>query len=1282
MPKLSPLSGTTVTPPTPATPGSTPSATTPAAAPIDITTSDPATVLEAHRRFGGMASNQPVSTAVAGQAGTVLGLKLEVLKDPTTTASKVIEDAASRLWQRAQALESRVGMGLEQWGKGDPDVIYRRALVGQLLDAPQAVQPPALHDKAFVKKDAGLLKRVERRDQQKSFAHATTELAASMRDAGLSGPASTLEARVKKGEYTGYKQIGDYLWGVLPSSGAVRTKLEPLYWVLMLQEFAQQNADVNRAKAETASKALASGEAKFFEVDPNRFSTAVLPMIADPELRARTLVDTLLQFRDPIVVDAERAKDRAGGAGMASVLEMRTYLAGLPAQADTPEARRERALARAIVLSNPVSSGNAVLEARHTVAKLRRLSWQLVYGPESLPPGAKTTPYESIHHNFSVDTPRVIEAFVRDVCFSGGDPKTFCRLVDALGAAHKIPTQSATRAAETDELVAQALVGDAAVAQAFVDFRAASGKAGPELIEAFLVSRVKGKLDSVSPNAASGLSADEKKHLSNGNVTAEKGKYKEKLELVARLYRTLCESMPTADTLEENLFSARGATPQVAQAIIALRSKDASPVMVLQALTGARAALAGEFGKVAEGYRRVDGLKLDQQLEQLTSTYLGAVVERIGDVKTVAQQVEALASMQLALESAVTSGLEDLKDLKDPKASKGPTLAGVAAEIRAQFAQGSVDLGTYQATMARAYEAIVRATENVRAYVDARVPDVSAGKLIPSPSFLDDFIKEGPLHYARAIAQKAIRVGLEAEMSATRIVNPPGVLVLNSLGRVVFDRVIVAQSMSDLKELGAGRGDMCWVSKMDEKKMLAVGGIMSDFPGGYCHAAVYARGAGIAALSNPELSGAWKQFALNLGADKLYYDDTGGRVVMMPLAEAVKAGAVKAGEAERLKPGTNRDVRYYSWSEAEKQYQEIGQHEVVVDSERRTDLVQLYGTSTPIHGIGETATSFEDIGKVGVAARGLFGEKSLVLGLATTDPVLAERTPPGSAISTLRVQRMLKDAGVLDDWLAVFEKDPEVGKLTPSNFLESRFYTDQAYRETTRLAMGDKVRAKLSALFLDAQGQPTAAGAALLAELRANAKLAACDNWIVRSSFTAEDRPGKSGAGQYDSFPNCKTDRAILEGIVGVVASGWEQAPVENNVREEYDLSRIWPAITVMKCLDPEHSGVALSRDAGTGHRRTVSYQSVEGFGGGVEDGVTEQGKVRENGGVEHASLIAGREAPLVAGASAKELWDMVMRAERLFHDVVEPGRGLAVDMEWCVENGKLYMVQARTIRA
>lgn len=1252
---------TPLAPVTPVAPAPTTPASPPLAPPVDAPI---------------VGAKKPVATTTAGQSGSALALQMATLKEKAS-APEVMKQTAKDLEQRANALQGKKGVGFEHWGTGDPDVIIRRALIGQLADAPsELLSPQATLQKPFAARDLKMHKRFERRDLQKPLADAVKEAVGVLKSLGANGIATSIEAKNKRGDLTTFRKLADEVFKAHPK-GNGREQVEALYYALILEDRMATSAQVNTERAASGLAALLSGSKPFFEVDGQRFSTAILPLITDPDLRSRTLVDMLLQFREPIARTTTLEKDTAGGAGVQSVHEMRAYAALIDSATGDPQAEREYALARAVVNANPISSSNAVLEARHLVGKLRRMSWELVFGDKAAPEGMKTSPYQAIHHNFSIETPKIIEAFTGDVVFGGGDPRTFCRLVDALGSMN-------TRPAEAQGMLARALASDPGIAAAYQQYvDEHPEKLGPsQQLEGFLVSRCKGKLDSGGVEGGAGLSADEKTHLKNGKIASVKGEYTEKLQLVARLYRTLCESLPSAATLSESLFSAMGAAPQVAEAIAHLQTADAPVVATLKSLTDARAAVRAEIAAHPEGHRRIELMRVDKQLESLTSTHLGTLVDQLGEIKTDAQKVDALAGMQLALRSAKLSGLDAIKDLNDPKALRGPTIGEVSTEIEALFAAGKVDLGTYQATMARAYEAIVRASENVRAYVDARVPDVSEGALVPNPAFMDDLIKEGPLHYARAIGQKALKVGLDAEMSAKKIVNPDGVAVLNPLGRVVFDRVMVADSMSDLQELGAGRGDMCWVRKMDEKKMMAVGGIMSDFPGGYCHAAVYARGAGIAALSNPDLSAQWLQFAENLQGDKLFYDDTGGRIVMMPLTEATKQGLVKAGEAERLKPGSNRNVKYYSWDEAQKRYDTVGTHKVVVDLERSTDVVELYGTTTPIMGKGDKCMSFAEIGEMGTAARALFGEKSLVLSLMHQSEILKEFVPPGSAISTLRVQELLDDAGLLNKWVDLWDKDPGVGKITDANFLESKFYTDADYRKSAREEMGTAVRSGLAELLLDASGAPTEKGAALLAELRANQELAACDNWIVRSSFTAEDRPGKSGAGQYDSFPNCKSDRAILEGVIGVIASAWEAPPVENNVREEYNLSRIWPAITVMKCIEPEFSGVMVSRDTGTGHRRTTSYQAVKGFGGGVEEGVTEQGKIREGGKNEIAHLIAGEGAPLVGDEMSKRLWTVANEAERLFHRVVEPGRGMAVDMEWCVEKGQFYLVQARTIRA
>jgi hypothetical protein len=488
--------------------------------------------------------------------------------------------------------------------------------------------------------------------------------------------------------------------------------------------------------------------------------------------------------------------------------------------------------------------------------------------------------------------------------------------------------------------------------------------------------------------------------------------------------------------------------------------------------------------------------------------------------------------------------------------------------------------------------------------------------------------------------------------------------------------------MADLKELGAGKRDFCIVRTMDDKKMAAVGGVMSSFPGGYSHAAVYARGAGMAALSSPTVGAAWEKFVDRLTGDKMYYDDSGGQIVMMPLSVAIAEGRVTAGDVPRLAPGANREVTYLGWDEAVKAWTEIGKHAVRVHPDRPTHHVSIYTPAKSVEGLGEKCVSFDEAGPLGVNGRGLGGEKNTLLSMMAVDPELSAFIPPGSYIPTTRCFQILDDAGVLRAWRDVYDRDPEVGQIDDRNFLESRFYTDAAYRNAVREEMRTLVTARVHALFFGAAGEVSAKGKELLDELRANGKLAGFDNWIMRSSYSAEDRPYKSGAGQYDSVPNCLTDAERLEAVIIVLTAAWHEKPIENNVIEEYNLMHIAPSITAMRCLDAQYSGVALSRDTDTGYRRTVSFQAVEGFGGGVEHGVTEEGRIDE-GGSRAVRLLPGRDTSLLPPEIQRQLWDVMMKIERLFHQKVEPGKGYAVDVEWVFDktDQKLYVVQARTVR-
>lgn len=562
--------------------------------------------------------------------------------------------------------------------------------------------------------------------------------------------------------------------------------------------------------------------------------------------------------------------------------------------------------------------------------------------------------------------------------------------------------------------------------------------------------------------------------------------------------------------------------------------------------------------------------------------------------------------------------------------------------------------------------------------MDPRIADVSNGKLIPNPAFFDDFVKEGPLHYATALGQRARGVGLKQEISATRIRNPEGVSPLNPVGPVVFDRLVYVPTMDALRELNPGPNDLAIVPEMDEKKMVRAGGVWSVFPNGQAHAVVYGRGAGMAIVTGGDFDALMK-FAGNMRkADgkpsKVYYDDSNG-LTLMPYDEALASGLAKVGDDERLKSGTNRRVEYKQWNEGAQQWDTAGRHEVTVHPNRTTHDIIIYSPSEKIRGLGDKAMSFAELASLGVDGRGVGGEKNMVLALMSQHPLLAKYIPPGGLLPTGRCYQVLRDAGIKTAWDEPILHDPIVGKITDANFMKSKFYTDAAYRKSTRERLFKLTKTEIRKSLLNPDGTPSKTGRALIDELKGPSE-------IIRSSYSAEDRPYKSGAGQYDSFPNSFTDRKVLEAVADGLASAWDEAPIENNVKDEYNIVHIQPSLTVMKQVDVGFSGVLQSRDSETGYRRTVSYQAVKGFGGGVEDvTASEQGKITKDG-RQIARLTEGENASLLSEAEAAELREVGLTIERLFHDVIEPGKAHAVDVEWAYDKKEkqIKIVQARTL--
>jgi len=165
----------------------------------------------------------------------------------------------------------------------------------------------------------------------------------------------------------------------------------------------------------------------------------------------------------------------------------------------------------------------------------------------------------------------------------------------------------------------------------------------------------------------------------------------------------------------------------------------------------------------------------------------------------------------------------------------------------------------------------------------------------------------------------------------------------------------------------------------------------------------------------------------------------------------------------------------------------------------------------------------------------------------------------------------------------------------------------------------------------------------------------------VRSSATAEDLQGASFAGQYRTVLG--VDPADITTAVRLCwASLW--SPVVRQYRRfrGIDERAVAMSVLVMPMLNPSHAGVLFTEDPA--NRDDVRIEIVEGLGEGLVSGA----KTPEVLTVNRSDRIDFHPAL----APLRELLETALR--------LEEAMGTALDLEWAIENGVLYILQARPI--
>ncbi len=221
----------------------------------------------------------------------------------------------------------------------------------------------------------------------------------------------------------------------------------------------------------------------------------------------------------------------------------------------------------------------------------------------------------------------------------------------------------------------------------------------------------------------------------------------------------------------------------------------------------------------------------------------------------------------------------------------------------------------------------------------------------------------------------------------------------------------------------------------------------------------------------------------------------------------------------------------------------------------------------------------------------------------------------------------------------------------------------------------------------------------VLAEINAALQELSCNGgrFAVRSSAADEDSVDRSFAGQLESYLSVPAD-AVAEKVVAVWRSGFSERALAYRSDEGRSLvPKRAPAVVIQQMIDAQSAGVAFSADPVSGRRGVVVISAVLGLGTAVVSGesdadiyeVDRSGKISRT--VVATKKIRHRYDPgAPEGVSAcnvpseeqnaRVLTDEQARGIAAMARQISRQLGRAQDIEWAIENGKLYLLQARPI--
>jgi len=172
-------------------------------------------------------------------------------------------------------------------------------------------------------------------------------------------------------------------------------------------------------------------------------------------------------------------------------------------------------------------------------------------------------------------------------------------------------------------------------------------------------------------------------------------------------------------------------------------------------------------------------------------------------------------------------------------------------------------------------------------------------------------------------------------------------------------------------------------------------------------------------------------------------------------------------------------------------------------------------------------------------------------------------------------------------------------------------------------------------------------------------------SFAVRSSALSEDSAQASFAGEFETVLDVRSDEMIREAIYTVRRSRLSERVQAYSQAKGMD-SAHEIAVVVQRLVRAEISGILFTADPVTGSRVSMSGNFIYGLGDDLVSGEIEPFTFTLN------RPKGNYKGPVELQRYAKKLFKMSSRLEEEL--------GSPQDIEWCVADGKLYLLQSRPI--